>query len=83
MGVHLTSIGLVNPEENGYEEFRKEIREEGIYKKIVLQDGVIVGAIWMGTKEGVNDIVRLITQKTDVSEWKETLLEDRFDFSVI
>jgi nitrite reductase (NADH) large subunit len=83
MGVHLTSMGMVNPEGKDFEELRKEIREEGIYKKVVLQDGVIVGAIWMGTKEGVNDITRLITQKTDVTEWKEALLEDRFDFSVI
>ncbi len=83
MGVHLTSIGQAIPEGSDHEELRKEIREEGIYKKVVLQDGVIVGAIWMGTKEGVNDITRLITQKADVSEWKETLLEDRFDFSVI
>jgi nitrite reductase (NADH) large subunit len=83
MGVHLTSIGMVNPEDEGYEEIRKEIREEGIYKKVVLRDGVIVGAIWMGTKEGVNDIQRLITQKANVSEWKKALLEDQFDFSVI
>jgi len=83
MGVHLTSIGMVNPEEGEFEEFRKEIREEGIYKKVVLQDGIIVGAIWMGTKEGVSDITRIITKKANVNEWKEALLEDEFDFSVI
>jgi nitrite reductase (NADH) large subunit len=83
MGIHLTSIGLVNPEEGEFEELTKEIREEGIYKKIVLQNGILVGAIWMGTKEGVSDVTRIITQKTDVSRWKEALLEDQFDFSVI
>jgi nitrite reductase (NADH) large subunit len=83
LGVHLTSIGMVNPEEGEFEELRREIREEGIYRKIVLQDGIIVGAIWLGTKEGVSDISRIITQKADVSEWKEALLEDQFDFSVI
>lgn len=83
MGVHLTSIGMVNPEEGTFEELRKEIREEGIYKKIVLQDDVIVGAIWMGTKEGVSDISRIIKLKANVSKWKEAILEDGFDFSVI
>jgi nitrite reductase (NADH) large subunit len=83
MGVHLTSIGLVNPEEGEFEEFRREIREEGIYRKIVLQEGKIIGAIWMGTKEGVSDISRIISKKADVSTWKEALLEDEFDFSVI
>jgi nitrite reductase (NADH) large subunit len=83
MGVHLTSVGMVNPEKGTFEELRNEIREEGIYKKIVLQDDVIVGAIWMGTKEGVSDISRIIKLKANVSKWKEAILEDGFDFSVI
>ena len=83
VGLSVTSIGLVNPEEGKYEEFRKEIREEGIYKKIVVQEGMIIGAIWMGTKEGVNEINRLISQKTNVEKWKESLLKDDFDFSVL
>lgn len=83
VGINLTSIGLVNPEEAGYEELRKEIREEGIYKKLVIKEGVIVGAIWMGTKEGVSEIGRLISSKTDVTEWKDSILEDEFDFSMI
>jgi nitrite reductase (NADH) large subunit len=83
VGINLTSIGLVNPEESGYEELRTEIREEGIYKKLVLQDGTLVGAIWMGTKEGVSEIGRLISTKKDVTEWKDSILKDDFDFSMI
>jgi len=83
VGLSVASIGLVNPEEGNYEEFRKENREEGIYKKIVVQDGTIVGSIWMGTKEGVNEISRLISQKTNIKKWKESILKDNFDFSVL
>lgn len=83
VGLSVASIGLVNPEESNYEEFRKENREEGIYKKIVVQDGTIVGSIWMGTKEGVNEISRLISQKTNIKKWKESILKDNFDFSVL
>ncbi len=83
MGIHLSSIGLVNPENEEYEEHRREIEEEGIYKKIVLEDGIIVGAIWLGTKKAVNDITRLIVQKTNVSKWGKFLLDDQFDFSKI
>jgi NAD(P)H-nitrite reductase large subunit len=79
----VTSIGLVNPEEGISEEFRKERREQGIYKKIVIQDGRVVGAIWMGTRDKVNDISRIILQKIDVGKWKNLLLEDDFDFSVL
>jgi len=83
VGINLTSIGLVNPEEDGYEEIRKEIREEGIYKKLVIKDGVIVGAILMGTKQGVSEIGRLISAKSDVTKWKDSLLKDDFDFTMV
>jgi nitrite reductase (NADH) large subunit len=82
-GLYLTSLGIVNPEGQGYEEIRKISREEGIYKKVVLQDGCLVGAIWMGTKKGVNEITRAVMAKTQVSQWINSLLEDSFDFSVL
>jgi nitrite reductase (NADH) large subunit len=83
VGLDLTAIGNVNPEEDTCEEFRKTITEEGVYKKIVVQDGKLVGAIWMGTKKNVNEVNRLILQQIDVEKWKESLLEDDFDFSVL
>ena len=83
VGVDVASIGLVNPEEEVYEQIRMERKEEGVYKKVVLQEGSIVGAIWMGTKKGMNEVNRLISKKTKVTKWKRSLLEDDFDFSVI
>lgn len=82
-GLDLTSIGLVNPEEGGFEELRKEKREEGVYKKVVIQNGVVVGAIWLGTKKGVNEINRIISQKINVEKHKVSLLEDDFEYSVL
>lgn len=82
-GLDLTSVGLVNPEEGTSEEFRKEKKEEGIYKKVVIQKGVVVGAIWMGTKKGVHEIIRIISQKINIEKHKISLLEDDFDYSVL
>ena len=82
-GLDLTSVGLVNPEEGTSEEFRKEKKEEGIYKKVVIQKGVVVGAIWMGTKKGVNEISRIISQKINIEKHKTSLVEDDFDYSVL
>ena len=82
-GLDLASVGLVNPEEGTSEEFRKEKKEEGIYKKVVIQKGVVVGAIWMGTKKGVNEISRIISQKINIEKHKISLLEDDFDYSVL
>jgi nitrite reductase (NADH) large subunit len=83
VGLDLTSIGLVNPEDEQAEELRKTSAEDGIYKKLVLQKGKLVGAIWMGTRENVNEINRLIIQQNDVEEWKNALLDEDFDFSVL
>ncbi|MBN1878334.1 MAG: NAD(P)/FAD-dependent oxidoreductase [Anaerolineae bacterium] len=51
VGIDVASVGIVNPEED---EDCKEVRfldeEAGIYKKIVLQDGIIVGAIVINDK---------------------------------
>ncbi|MFZ2054709.1 MAG: FAD-dependent oxidoreductase [Candidatus Aminicenantales bacterium] len=82
-GLYVTSVGLVNPEGEGFEEVRNYKKEEGIYKKIVLQDGALVGSIWMGTKKGVNEIARAVTAKAKISQWINTLLDDSFDFSVL
>lgn len=81
MGVNVTSIGLVNPENEGTTELRKIDEARGIFKKVVLQDGRLVGAIWMGTKEGVNEINRLVAQEAELGDKQEDILEDDFDFS--
>jgi len=83
VGLYVTSLGLANPEGQGFEEIRKIKKEEGIYKKIVLQDGVLVGAIWIGTKKGISEMARAVTAKTKVNQWINTLLDDSFDFSVL
>jgi len=82
-GLFLTSIGLINPEDENQEEIREEKREEGIYKKIILQAGVIIGALWVGTKNGVDHISRAISEKKNIEKWKDSILKDDFDFSLL
>jgi nitrite reductase (NADH) large subunit len=83
VGLYLTSIGLINAQEETQEEIREERREEGIYKKIILQDGIIIGALWMGTKQGVDHISRIISEKKNVEKWKDSILKEDFDFTLL
>jgi nitrite reductase (NADH) large subunit len=83
VGVDVTSIGLVNPEAEAVEEIRREDPERRIYKKVVLQEGKLKGAIWMGTKQGVNEISRLIQNDIDVRPWKDQILDEDFDFKAL
>jgi len=76
----LSIRGLVNPEKPGYEEIKKVDMETGIYKKIVLDQGKIVGAIVLGETKSIAPLMKLIDQRNDVSVYKDAILEDNFDF---
>lgn len=81
--VDLTSMGIVNPEEPKYEEIKKTDTQKGIYKKLVLDKGKIVGAILLGDKKGVTSIKNLMTQETDITKYKNSILNDNFDYKKI
>jgi nitrite reductase (NADH) large subunit len=83
MGLTVTSVGVVNPAEEGFEEIKSSVAESGIYKKIVLRQDRIVGAIWMGTKRGAAEIAKLIGAGADIALWKNTILDEDFDFSQV
>lgn len=80
-GLYVTSAGEVNPEARGHEVLVRSVPEDGLYKKIVLKEGRLVGAIWMGTKKGASEIGRLVALKKDIESRKGDLLEDTFDFA--
>ena len=83
VGIDLTSMGLINPEDPKYEEIKKINEEKGIYKKIVLEQGKIVGAIILGDKKDVTWIRKLMNQQIDVTKYEDFILEDDFDYRKI
>jgi len=82
-GISLTSMGLVSPEGPQYEEVKRIDKQTGVYKKIVLDQGKIVGAILLGDRKGTSALTRLMQQETDVAKYKDHLLEDDFDYMQI
>ena len=81
--ITLISMGMVNPEDRRYNEIKKTNKQEGIYKKIVLDQGKIVGAILLGDRKGSAAINRLMDQQIDVTKYEESILEDNFDYRKI
>jgi nitrite reductase (NADH) large subunit len=79
-GVSLTSMGVVNPEGPRYKEIKSIHRQEGIYKKIVLDQGKIVGAVLLGDRKGASALMKLMQREIDVTKFKDHLLEDDFDY---
>ena len=79
VGIECASIGVVHPSEGeDYLELRKS--GAGVYKKLVLKDGCLVGAILLGDRKDVAPISRLIRKGADVSPYVERLLDENFDW---
>jgi len=81
-GIDLFSIGIVNPEE-GYEIVSKLDEEINIYKKFVIKDNRIVGAIILGEKKNAPQIEKVITKGIDISSYKESIVEDEFNWKEV
>jgi nitrite reductase (NADH) large subunit len=80
-GIFLTSAGQILPEGEGFEVLSRLDEEGGLYKKLVLKDGRLVGAIWLGSKKGSVEITRLVQARKNPGPYKSDLLTDDFDFS--
>lgn len=61
-GIDLTSLGVVNPEDSNYEVYKKTDNKHGIYKKLVLKQGSLVGAIILGEKTVIRRIRSLMNE---------------------
>ena len=94
VGIDLTSIGVVNPPsptsplegEGKGEGYRELIREDGsneVYKKLVIKDGKIVGAILLGDTKDVRAVGKLIKNNVDVSKHEDKLVDSKFDLKLI
>lgn len=76
-GIDLASSGNIDAD-NKYESRIK--MDENSYKKVVLEDGRIIGCIMLGDTKVFPKITRLISSKTDVSRFKNKILDEGFDF---
>jgi len=84
-GAELTSLGesVVEAESQSrayeYTQLRHTDLAAGHYRKFVLREGHIVGAILLNDKERTQPIKQLIEQRVDVSNHVNYLLDDDFD----
>lgn len=83
MGIDLTSIGVTIPTEAGYTEVRHSDAVAGVYRKLVLRDGKLVGAILLGDRKAVLPVSRLIQRGTSVGELAGKMVEDGLDWATV
>lgn len=83
-GVPIVSIGLANPKEDpALEILVKEDTANGVYKKIVLKDNVIVGLTMVNSIERSGIIYNLLKNHVNVKDFKQDLLKDEFSLAFL
>ncbi|MGC8861638.1 MAG: NAD(P)/FAD-dependent oxidoreductase [Armatimonadota bacterium] len=83
-GLPLISTGLVKPHTpEDYEILKRYVAEKNIFRKVVLKDNVVVGAVLVGEIENAGVYAALMRKKVDVSSVKSRLLDASFGFGTI
>jgi len=80
-GLPTVSLGLFRPKNpEGYEEIKMTADNGQVYKKLVLKDNRIVGAVLAGNINNSGLFLRLIREKIEVSSIKDRLLQENFGY---
>jgi len=80
-GIPTVSMGVSNPPEEGYAVRRVYEPERNIYRKIVLRDHRLVGAVLVGRIDRSGILTALMTGRTDVESIEDDILNDGFGFA--
>lgn len=81
-GLPIISLGVYKVKEgdSSVEEFKIRDDKNNLYKKIILKDNIIQGAILIGEIKNSGIFLRLMREKIDVSTLKDKLLEENFGY---
>jgi NAD(P)H-nitrite reductase large subunit len=89
-GMPVISIGITKPKKDiypaplercgVYEEIVRKDERRNIYKKVVLKNNMIVGAVFLNAVDSIGIVGTLIKHKADISAIKDIILEDYFDY---
>jgi NAD(P)H-nitrite reductase large subunit len=75
------SVGLTNPPpDNGYQVIKRFDRRSNVYRKVILKENVIVGAIFSGQIERAGILTGLLRDGVEVKGFKKELVNEQFGF---
>jgi nitrite reductase (NADH) large subunit len=79
MDMHLTSLGEATSEDATLTIHRRRDEKAGIYQKVVLREGTVIGAILLNDMASLSSFKRLIASQKNVSSVQDRLLDPSFD----
>jgi nitrite reductase (NADH) large subunit len=83
VGIDLTCLGEATATGDELVVLRQVDPAAGVYRRLALRDGKIVGAILLGDIQNVQPLKRLIATGRDVSAYSERLLDENLDLKAL
>jgi NAD(P)H-nitrite reductase large subunit len=77
-GMDITTAGIVAPQDSSVYEVISRRREDGVYQKVILGDGLVKGMVFIGDIEKSGMIFGLMRGMVKVDGFKHELLADDF-----
>jgi NAD(P)H-nitrite reductase large subunit len=78
-GLPVISMGVTRPDGDGFQQLQRKTKNT--YRKIVLKDGRMIGAILAGQIQKAGILATLLKKKVDVSNYVSFLMSDRINFA--
>jgi NAD(P)H-nitrite reductase large subunit len=78
-GLDFFSLGEANPQGPGYKAMTGDYPEMGIYKKLVLKEGRVVGGLFLGSISEAGAVEELILSRAEISRVDKKILLRLFD----
>jgi len=82
-GAELTSLGECTVQDDSVTSLRHVDLAAGRYRKFVLREGRIVGAILLNDKGRARPVTQLVEREVNVSAYADCLLDDDFDLKAL
>jgi len=81
-GLPVISLGIYKKKEGeaGFEEMKITDEKNNLYKKVLLKNNIIVGAILVGDIKNSGIFLRLMRERLDIREVKDRLLSEGFGY---
>jgi nitrite reductase (NADH) large subunit len=79
VGIDLVSAGEIDLE-GKFEALVKKDAAKYIYRKLIIQDNIIIGCILLGDVRGKRELLAAIDKKKDMGTFKAAIMDEGFDF---
>jgi nitrite reductase (NADH) large subunit len=83
VGIDLTSLGDATATGDEFDILRQTDPAAGVYRRLTLRDGKIVGAILLGDTQNIRPLKQLIATGRDVSAYSDRLLDENLDLKAL